>query len=373
MIIYGTNSYVLKSFTPQELGLYTSEYEKYHFQKILKYFHLYWIPLFPTGSEYVFSKAGSSDKFHAPEGFRQLMQAHNVPWWKHLGGFALPLLALFGFGTYSASNSMDEARYQKREMAQKMEVKKLATDTVNQKAYARKVNGVYQLVSKNYEEHTEQFSKIDTSLSNVLSLLFKARMSVTDTTTNFTDSNTFIYHSIFDNYTHNDKNEVDLENIDVEWNSNGVSKDVCDWYKSGMPKEAIEKFYPSSFMAANNVIKNKKFVAVMRVNGIAMPKVFREAIANRKTNSYNKKENAAAPAYESGYASANVYVYDLETKKQMFQFKIFAHNSETISTYGQRGENISSQLEINLYSDLGYNLVKETKFALRIIKRKTEE
>jgi hypothetical protein len=373
MIIYGTNSYVLKSFSAADLGIYTGGYEQYRFQKILKYFHLYWIPLFPTGSEYVFSKPGSSEKYIAPDGFRQLMQGHGVAWWKHLGGFALPLLAMFGFGAYSASNSMDEARYQKQAMAEKQEVQKMASDTAEQKACARKVNGVYQLVLKNYEEHTEKFSKIDTSLSKVMMQMLNARFSITDSTTNFTDSNTFIYHHSFSNYIYDDKNVVNVEDIDEVWNSNRVDKNICEWYKTGMQKDKVESFYPSNFMAANNVIKKKKYLAVMRINGIATPKVFGEAIAKRDVNSYDKKVNAASPAYETGYVSANVYMYDLETKKPMFDFKVFAHNSETISTYGQRGENISSQLERNLYSDLGNNLNNEVRYALRILNRRIDK
>ncbi len=373
MIIYGTNSYVLKKFTPTELGLYTGGYEQFTFQKIQKYFHLYWIPLIPTGTEFVFSRPGSSEKYIAPDNIRQLMQSAGIPWWKHLGGFALPILAMLGFGAYNASESMDRARYEKESLAQKTEVKKMASDTANQKQYARKVNSVYQLVLKNYEEHTEKFSKIDTSLSKIMMLMLNARMSITDTTTNFTDSNTFFYHHIFDNYIYNDKNEVNLENVDVEWNSNGVSRDICDWYKTGMPKESVERFYPSSFVAANNIIKNKKFLAVIRVNGIATPKVLTEAVAKRNLKSYNKKENAASPAFETGFATANVYMYDLETRNQMYQFKVFAHNSETINTYGSRDENISNKLERNLYSDLGNNLINETKYALRIMQRKTVE
>ncbi len=373
MIIYGTNSYVLKNFTPTELGLYTGGYEQFTFQKILKYFHLYWIPLFPTGSEYVFTRPGSSEKYIAPDNIRQLMQSAGIPWWKHLGGFALPIVAMLGFGAYNASESIDHARYEKESLAQKAEVKKMASDTANQRKYARKVNGVYQLVSKNYEEHSEKFSKIDTSLSKVMMLMLNARFSITDSTTNFTDSNTFIVHPNFDNYLSDDKNTADLENVDNVWSSAGVSSEIRDWYKTGMPQQAVERFYPSSFVAANNVIKNKKYVAIVRVNGLAIPTVLREAIANRKPNSYNKKENAASPAYESGYATANVYMYDLETKKPMYQFKVFAHNSETINTYSSRDENISNKLERNLYSDLGSNIIFETKYALRIMQRKTVE
>jgi hypothetical protein len=90
MILWGTNSYTLKTFKPEDLGLYTNEYDKYTFQISQNYFHLYFIPLIPTGTTYSFKKHGSNDKFHAPESFRSLMMQHSVPFWHRLGAWAIP-------------------------------------------------------------------------------------------------------------------------------------------------------------------------------------------------------------------------------------------------------------------------------------------
>jgi hypothetical protein len=83
-IVWGNGKYLLKNCEPEELGLFTNEYDKYSFKIYQNYFHLFWIPLLATGKTYAVKKAGSSDQFHAPDSFKQLMIQQQIPWWKNL-------------------------------------------------------------------------------------------------------------------------------------------------------------------------------------------------------------------------------------------------------------------------------------------------
>lgn len=376
MIIFGTRSYELKSFKPEELGLYTNEYEKYTFLILQNYFHLYWIPLFPTGTTYAFRKAGSSDKFNAPDSFKQLMEQQQFPWWHRLGAWAIPIIALVIFTFASISQRAEHAKYASQMIEEKKEVAAITKDTAALSQYPQKINTIYNLVRKKFEEKKEKFSKIDTSLSKVMGALLTARFSVTDTTTDFSDDNTIIYHNDYDKFIFDDKNELDEMNLDEIWNVSGIDRvnsNIIDWYKSGM-KDEVKDFNASSLKHANEIIGNKKYLAIMRINGFATPIVFSEEAKQkiRKQNDDYKKASDV-PTYEGGYASANVYVYDVEKNTYKYQFKVFAHNSETISTYQSRYESGNDKLLTNLHQDLMRNLKKEVEYALRLREREVKE
>jgi hypothetical protein len=376
VIVWGSRSYVLKNFKPEDLGLYTNEYDKYNFQIIQNYFHLFWIPLLPTGTTYAFTKAGSSDKFHAPDSFKQLMMEHRIPWWHRLGALAIPIIALVVFIFSSISEKAAHAKYAAQMVEEIKEVAALTSDTAALGEYPKKINAIYNLVRKNFEEKKEKFAKIDTSLSKVISLMLTARLSVNDTTTNFTDENTIIYHNEYDQFIFDDKNELNEKNLDEMWNVSGldhVNNNIINWYKSGM-KDEVKDFNASSLKHANEIIGAKNYLAVMRITGFSTPIVFSEEVKQkvRKENAEYKRASDV-PTYEGGYASANVYVYDLEKNTFKYQFKIFAHNSETINTYHSRYESSDDKLLINLHQDLMHNLNKEVAYALRIREREVKE
>lgn len=379
MIVFGTRSYELKSFKPEELGLYTNEYEKYTFLILQNYFHLYWIPLFPTGTTYAFRKAGSSDKFHAPESFQQLMMQQQFPWWHRLGALAIPILALVGFILFTVSEKMEHAKYAKQFEADKKEMTSLLSDKTTLQKYAQKVKVVDELVLKNYKDKKENFVKIDTSFSKVMEQLLKARFSMNDTTTAFDEKNTIIYHYNFNSFIQNEKNEVDEKALADIWetfggNGNYVNSNVIKWYKSGMTNNDIENTNPISLESTNDIIEDKKYLAVMRINGFASPILNNDAIKQNISKSKDdNKSNNDIPAYVGGYVSANVYVYDIEKNTFMYQFKIFAHNSETIHTYQSDYENIDAKVLNNLHRDLLQNLNKEIEYALRIGEREVKE
>jgi hypothetical protein len=380
MILWGTNNYTLKKFKPEDLGLYTNEYDRYTFQISQSYFHLYFIPLIPTGTNYTFSRHGSSDKFHAPENFRKLMEQHSIPFWHRLGAWALPLIAAIGFFIFSISSKMEHAKYEKQAMAMKSQMETLTKDTAKLSQYPQKINSVYEIIRNNFNDKKEGYSKIDTSSDEVFMAYLQTLGSVKDTVTNFTDSNTIIFKKGNGGYgfafLQDEKNEISDEDIDIKWGGDYSIENTIKWYKDGMQKEGLNNINPDNFENANEVIANKKYIAVIRLNGVTRPTVISEAIESsryKKEDEISKMNSKPTPGYNTGFAKANVYLYNIETKKLLFTFKVFAQNSSTISTYTRSNENASGAVREKLENDLSTNLINEVEYALRIKQRKNDD
>jgi hypothetical protein len=370
-IVWGTNHYVLKTLSPSQLGLNPLEFNKYTFKIIQKYFHLFWIPLLPTGVNYVVQKQGLSDKYHAPHDIESLMKQHRVPFWHHLGSVALPILLIIGLIYYNVNEKIQNNRYRNLAIAEQKETEKLTSDTAALRPISNKVTTLFSLIATNYKEQKEGFKKIDTSLNKLLPLYLESRMGSKDSNTLFTEKNTLIYHNDFRDFVSQQNDEYDETKLENSWYAQGISSSVVKWYKTGMQKENQSNVYLDDLKKANESISAKKYIAVLRFTGIAAPTLNMNAIqnakANRKEESSNKEE--ATPAYESGYATGTVYVYNLETKKIITQFKVLSGNSNSISTMTMNGESVGGTIRSQLENDLIHNLEKEVKYGLRIEKR----
>lgn len=112
-IIFGHNSFVIKRISPKELGLENNpEMKNAEIQLIQKYVHLYFIPVFPIGQEWILRKDGKS--YHLINDLQHKL-LYSYPSRVHVGAFALPLiliLGFFGYFTYEKiSNYQSEKRY----------------------------------------------------------------------------------------------------------------------------------------------------------------------------------------------------------------------------------------------------------------------
>jgi hypothetical protein len=370
-IVWGTNHYVLKTLSSSNLGLNPVEFNKYSFQIIQKYFHLFWIPLLPTGVHYVVKKQGLSDKYHAPHEIESLMKQHRVPFWHHLGSVALPILFILGLVYYNVNDKMERNRYQRQAIAQQKETQQLTSDTTALRPISNKVATLFSLIENNYNDQKVSFNKIDTSLKKLLPLYLESRLGSKDTSTLFSEKNTLIYHSDFRDFVNHQKDEYNKDELENNWYAQGISSSVIKWYKMGMPKENASNIYPDDFKKTNEHLNEKKYIAVVRFTGIIAPIVNIEAVQNarnsRKEDPTNKHE--ATPAYESGYATGSVFVYNIETKKLVTQFKVLANNSNSISTMTMNGQSVGGTIRTQLENDLAHNLDNEVKYGLRISKR----
>jgi len=112
-IVFRHNNFVIKRLSPKELGLENNpEMKNAEIQLIQKYVHLYFIPVFPIGQEWILRKDGKS--YHLINDLQHKL-LYSYPSRVHVGAFALPLiliLGFFGYFTYEKiSNYQSEKRY----------------------------------------------------------------------------------------------------------------------------------------------------------------------------------------------------------------------------------------------------------------------
>ncbi len=371
-IVWGSNHYVLKTLSPAQLGLNPLEFNKYSFQIIQKYFHLFWIPLLPTGVNYIVKKQGLSEKYHAPHDIEALMKQHRVPFWHHLGSVALPILFIMGFTYYNVNEKIQNNRYRNQAIAQQKETEKLTADTAALRPVLNKVTALYTLLKNNYTDEKGSFKKLDTAINKLLPLFIESRMGCKDTSTLFTEENTLLYHSNFRDFVSQQTDEYNEDKVEDSWYGQGISSSVLKWYKAGMSKENQSNIYLNDLKKTNETISAKKYLTVVRYTGIAAPTINMEAIENSRASRKEESNSneAGTPAYESGYAAGTVYVYNLESKKLITQFKVLAGNSSTIRTLTMNGQSVGGSIRSQLENDLQNNLEKEVKYGLRIHKRK---
>ncbi|MFL9834212.1 hypothetical protein [Chryseobacterium terrae] len=118
-IIFGHNSFVIKRLSPKELGLEDHPEMKYaEIQLIQKYAHLYFIPVFPIGQEWVLRKDGKS--YHLINDLQHKL-LYKYPSRVHIGSFALPLILILGLLGYSAYEKISQYQSERRYAAEMQE------------------------------------------------------------------------------------------------------------------------------------------------------------------------------------------------------------------------------------------------------------
>jgi hypothetical protein len=96
-IVFGTNSLLIKSYTPIELGFSNSTQQDWKIEHRQSYFHLYWLPTIPTGRVWCIKKPNDSNRYELSsqqiEHIESLGLSHRFNWFS----LTLPLLLLAGF------------------------------------------------------------------------------------------------------------------------------------------------------------------------------------------------------------------------------------------------------------------------------------
>lgn len=114
-IIFGHNNFVIKRVAPKELGIEDDPHMKNaEIRLIQKFAHLYFIPVFPMGQEWILRKEGKS--YVITSDVKAVLH-RNYPSRVHIGAFALPLLLILGVIIYSISSKISDYQYQKRAAA----------------------------------------------------------------------------------------------------------------------------------------------------------------------------------------------------------------------------------------------------------------
>jgi hypothetical protein len=352
-IIYGTGTYTMKRFSASDLGIMSSDLDGYEFHIMKRYAHLYWIPIFSLGTLYVTSKPGSSDKYEVSEGLKNVMQAHDVPFWKHLGAFALPLIAILGYSYFQVQESAENARYQQSYNAKMAETTQAMADTAALRPYANQFIALLSCLEKSEEEKIVPVKKIDTTESKIFVLMLKCLTTDRDTTIPYTRENTFICtpHLDANSKTLQAAEEGDLLQRNKKYfYSNDMS--ILQWYYSGF-KDAPpsnDAYRVDNINKINATLNQYKYIATIRYTGFAHPSL---DIANER--------------FQAGYILAKIYVYEVASKKLVEKYEILSSNSESISYRSRKGESISStDMDSRLMTDLQRNLHHQILVSLRL-------
>jgi hypothetical protein len=95
MIVYGYNNFLIKSYTPEELGIFREQGSpEIKLEVRQKYAHLFWIPFFPIGKIWVVKKGGLDTLYEMPVEIKNSILARygtpGTPWYS----FALFIIGL---------------------------------------------------------------------------------------------------------------------------------------------------------------------------------------------------------------------------------------------------------------------------------------
>lgn len=359
MIVFGTGSYSLKTFSSTDLGLNPLHYDGHRFQIVQRYAHLFWIPFFPIGREYVMLMPGRSEKYHAPFDVAERMKQTPFPKINALLAFAIPLLLVGGLVLFSVgssiSNKMSEQRYQESMKSRKEEMAAFLANSQALKPYEEKVNALYAILDSNYTEIPPTIAgDMDTSEVGMFKAYIHALGSQIDTIAPITEENTLVQADMFISFlsTKMESKPDQLSSI------GGFDPMIMKWYREGMPVNDDLYFEPADIELENARLDSLKYFAVVRYTGASLPFVM------MGTSSLNS-------VFQSGYGTADIYIYDIATRALLGTVSVLAENSEelhftTNSSYG------NSETNVRLRNDLANNMIKEINYALRIEKRPEE-
>jgi hypothetical protein len=353
MIVWGNNFYILKVFLASEFGLNQADWADVEFRIIQKYFHLYWIPFIPTGIAYTMKKRGDEAEYNAPEPIAAFMRQHQIQWWQRLGGWAWPLILVLGYTFYTVSDYVSKYQSEKAYAVELAEKEKVTADTVALRPYCEKFNKINSLLNTLGTNAEIPNMKLNINKdADALKLLIEVTSSMKDTSTLYTEDNTYIHcpdikisSEIEDKKTYAQYYREGL--MEYSFNSLRLSNGIKEWYKSNMQKEDRD-FSLYELKRANEQLDQVKYVAIVSYKSLRVPTMDEE----------NSK-------FETGCAVAEVSVYDIATSKLHQKFKVLGLNSDSVRTYDN---NSSASNNVSLMSDLERNLFKEVKVGLRIIK-----
>lgn len=361
-IVFGSGTYTMQRFTPSELGLFDSSFEGYEFSIVRKYAHLYWLPLFPIGTLYAVKKPGEKDKYEVTDpNLISLMQQHKLPFWKHLGCFALPLLLVSGFILYIANTFVDDYKFQSAYNAQIAAVNHTMADTAALRPAANQFRNLVYLLELTDLEKIPKLKKIDTSRTQLFMLLLDCINAKRDTTIRYTKENTFICDLPANLVTGTTEFDRIESNLLVKYSSlfhcnNLDNIEVLSWYKSNFTRTTpnIQGYVLTEVKEMNKNLNNFKYFVKANAKGLAYP-------------TFNFDINR----FSSGYILADITVYEIGPNKVVDKFDMLFGNSESISFTQNPNESSSKTVILqNLQQDLLRNYHDELMVSLRITERK---
>jgi hypothetical protein len=112
MIVFGHNNFLIKSYTLEELGIYSEQdSSSIMFQVRQRYAHLFWIPFFPIGKLWVTKKKGIDTLYEMPAEIKSAILSRygtpRTPWYS----FALIFLGIAVYLFVLMGEAVDRQRW----------------------------------------------------------------------------------------------------------------------------------------------------------------------------------------------------------------------------------------------------------------------
>jgi hypothetical protein len=331
MILFGWNNYRLTSVQPHELGVQASANADMSIEYRQKYFHLFFIPVFPLGKFWAVRQAG---QLYEPSAqLRERLESMQLRSKNGIWAWTGILLAVAVSFFYNISSKLDHIAYQKESAANSAVLAAFFKNEKKTAPLASKMHAINYFTDSCINDEAYEKKKIDTSMGPMLKLYMTVFASQRDSLVGYNRKNTLVFsyinHKKDKSYLPDDNIKKALE--DGEW------KGYAD---------------TASVFGSLQQLKDYKYLLVLKEINRFNPTVQKEG-------------------FSSGVSLADAAIINIDDRKIEHRFRVIAANSDSVShfSFRRRGESGSMAphewLNV-LESDLNGNVVKKaSKYVFR--------
>jgi len=322
MIVYGWNSYRLKTVTPEEIGIYNSQND-ISFEYRQKYFHLFWIPCFPLGK--IWSVRQGGQLYHPAPELMETLRSIRAGGKREIWAWSIPLLIVASVLLYNISSSLEEQAFAKRTQANMGILNEFFKDKNKTTPLDKKLTVINALVDSVLDKDEYKAEPVDTSESSLYSLYFTAQLTQLDSLKGYTEENTILIIKFHD--------KSDRPSI------------LSDDYKTALNGGSWSGYQTDTGVVFSELRKlnNYKYILVLKEYNRLSPVILDKA-------------------FNTGYSFINASIIEIETGNVKKSFKMMTANSEEITEFSYRGSEVSkAEWKRNLERDLNKNVLMEAK------------
>ena len=321
MIVYGWNSYVLKSVSLMDLGIISNEQTDSKIEYRQKYFHLFFIPCIPIGRMWAVKQAGKLYEVN-PDILSRLEQVEtrNKNWiWAWTG----PLLGIAIWIIASISSNIEEKAYQTRMEQGKAVLSTFFKDKSKTSSLQQKLQSMNTMIDSSLSSVLYEEKEIDTSEDALVLLYLQIAATQMDSLTGYDKNNTLVVTAFHKRGGHSEVINSDCQS----------SLEAGEW--KGYYSDTASVF------AELHKLEKYKYILVLK--------------------EYSRLDPVTeGSGYMSGYSLVKGKLLSIETGKQIKDFSLMAANSDEVKYYSaSKSSPSSAELRRNLESDLDKNVMKE--------------
>ncbi len=247
MIVFGWNSFEQDSYIPSSLGLPQNLDAQYKIIKRQKYFHIFWIPFFSIGSDFILKSP--DNKLYEPNPelniyLNSIGLKFKTPWFSFIG----LILLVIGFIIYTIIDTL-----QTKSSIQKSAEMNIKNRNENvEKINNAKLGHYFTLMDKEYRN--SYLKVIDADKYNIRCLL-SYKKNINSAPKAFISDSTY---PSFDTVTVSKQNLIKSLSQITEIIKNGPLRELSE----------ITYFYEPKFISESGFYKNGKFIYLVKNEGI---------------------------------------------------------------------------------------------------------